>query len=92
MTAIGAGIENAGYDARRNMVKAHLLAHEAMLRAEMNGSPGPALQGAFDIAGVPQDRRGELIDELRRPGPHRDAALSETRIEAMTVMFMVYGG
>ena len=78
--ALGSVIENAAYGARRERVAAYLTLNQFD-------------EGAMDIAGVPPDRRDEVVSEFTAsPDIYLDKANpNRIDVESVTVLLMVYG-
>ncbi len=88
---IGGGIENAVYGAKRKRVEAHVSANFNVLLTDMRNGSGPALTRAFELSGVNESKRDELIaDILGHPDIYLVGPPAQN-IERVVVAFMVYG-
>lgn len=88
--AIGSGLENASYNARRQQVQNHVAQHYDKVLADIRNGGGPALKTAADLARVPAKDRTKLIRALKTDiakfVPDTPAAR-----ERLVVWFMVHG-
>ena len=86
--AVSNAVRNAGYNARRTRVSAHVQTHHTALVADLRArTPSPLTETACDLARVPTARRPALYDQLAK-----DIALYSNNSDALTVAFMVHGG
>ena len=85
--AIGTGVENTFYNARRNRVSAFVRENYADLVADIQAGNTTLAYAAMDIARVPQATRPVLFEELRS---NPDLYLSGDP-EKLVVALMVYG-
>ncbi len=85
--AIGTGVENTFYNARRKRVSAFVRENYTGMTAEIQAGNTTLAYAAMDIARVPAPSRPVLFEELRN---HPEIYLSGDR-EKMIVAFMVYG-
>ena len=64
--AVTTGIENAGYNARRNKVKSYVIANSGQLKQDVITGQGPTLAQLMTIARTPTGNQAALVTELRR--------------------------
>lgn len=89
--AVGSGVENARYGARRKQVTRHVNAQYAAVIADIAAGGGPALTIAADLADVSEQRRPELRASLQRDIAKFTPNTAETR-ELLVIWLMVHGG
>ncbi len=85
--AIGNGISNASYNARRAKVSRYVAHNFAALKAELTAPIQPHLTQAMALARVPATSRPALLAELRS-NPHLYTTQDP---EPLVVSLMVYG-
>lgn len=90
VAAVGGGIENVGYAARRKRVADHVATQHAALLTDIGTGGGPTLSLGADLAGVPAARRPELRrtlkNDLTKFSPDTPAAR-----ERLVIWLMVHG-
>ncbi len=86
VSAVSAGFENAGYNARRKHVKDYVSEHHAELMQDVMRGGGPHLTQAYALARVAPARHALLTKRIAE-----DAALYRSDAEALTVALMVHG-
>jgi len=85
--AISNGLENAGYNARRNRVSRYVSAHFEAIKQELLASPQPHLASAMALAKIPAENRQAFLAELaQHPGTYRTS-----NPEPLIISLMVYG-
>ena len=85
--AIGNGISNASYNARRSRVSRFVIQNFTTLKAELIAPSQPLLTQAMNLARVPTINRPELLAELRT----NPRAYSTQDPEPLIIAIMVYG-
>ena len=91
--AVSTAFGNAAYAERRNAVKDLIVAHDTFILREIDANGGPNLDAAMQVAGIPAERRPDVLAELRaHPEIYRSGVNGRgLDIEAVTVAFMVNG-
>lgn len=89
--AVGSGIENASYNARRRQVRDHLALHYHEVMTDIRSGGGAAMTLAADLARVPPNARPELIRALKTDIAKFTPDTPAAR-ERLLVWFMVRGG
>lgn len=89
--AVGSGIENASYNARRKQVQGHVTAHQGEILADIRTGNGPALTKAMDLARVPVKIRAGLVQMLKQDIAKFTPDTPHAR-EQLVVWLMVHGG
>ena len=88
--AVGSGLENASYNARRRQVQDHLAQNYVAVLTDIRSGGGPALTLGADLARVPPGTRPELIRSLKRDIAKFTPDTPAAR-ERLLVWFMVHG-
>ena len=92
--AVGNGLDNATYNARRTQVEKHVALNQATIltdiRSGTNGNYGTALKTAMDLARVPEVSRPQLLDILKTDIAKFTPNTPQAR-EQLVVWFMVNG-
>lgn len=91
VAAVGNGVENARYGARRKQVLRHVTAQHGAIITDIAAGGGPALTIAADLAGVSEQHRPELRASLQHDIAKFTPNTAETR-ELLVVWLMVHGG
>lgn len=89
-SAVGNGIENASYAARRKHVTTHVAAHYSGIITDIKIGGGPALTQAADLAGVAATNRPELLRSLQNDHAKFTPDTPEAR-ERLVIWLMVHG-
>ena len=87
---VGGGLENAGYNARRGKVKAHVNAHHSDILADIQRGGGPALSEGADLARVPKAARAEMLRVLKQDYIKFSPDTDQAR-EMLVIWLMVHG-
>ncbi len=88
--AVGNGIENASYNARRTRVSGHIKAYQGRILADIGAGGGPALTTGADLARVPVAVRPEMIRIMQGDIAKFTPDTPQAR-EQLVVWFMVHG-
>lgn len=91
VAAVGSGIENATYNARRKRVSGHVATHYTAIVADIRGGGGPALTTGVGLARVAAVKRADLIRTLYSDIAKFTPDTPEAR-ERLVVWLMVHGG
>ena len=88
--AVGSGLENASYNARRRQIQDHVALHYSEVLADIRSGGGPALTLGADLAHVPPKAHPELIRVLKTDIAKFTPDTPDAR-ERLVVWFMVHG-